>query len=93
MSAGGRGRFPWFRPHWVDAITLTGIVLMVHEALRAGPERPGFQFAFLAMMGISPAVRIDERRHQRQLERHHQSELAQKQQEGRRKQPPNGSGR
>ncbi len=60
----------WQAPHWADLITLTGLILTVNEALlHSGPERPGFQFMFLAMMGVSPAVRIDERRNQRRAQR------------------------
>lgn len=63
-----RWRLP--QPHWADLITLTGLILTVNEAMfHSGPERPGFQFMFLAMMGVSPAVRIDERRNQQRHER------------------------
>ncbi len=63
-------RLSWPRPHWADLITLTGLILTVNEALlHSGPERPGFQFMFLAMMGVSPAVRIDERRNSRKVAR------------------------
>ncbi len=63
-------RLRWPQPHWADLITLTGLILTVNEALfHSGPERPGFQFMFLAMMGVSPAVRIDERRNARKVAR------------------------
>lgn len=53
----------WPKPHWADIITATGLVLTINEAMfRTGPERPGFQFMFLAMMGLSPVVRLDEKR-------------------------------
>lgn len=65
-----RGSIRWPQPHWADAITLTGLALTVNEAVfRHGPERPGFQFMFLAMMGVSPMIRADERRVARRDER------------------------
>lgn len=64
LSGGGRSRWP--RPHWADIITATGLALTIHEAvLRNGPERPGIQFMLVAMMGLSPVVRLDEKRAER----------------------------
>lgn len=70
MTTEKHTRFRWPRPHWADAITFTGLALTVNEALfHHGPERPGFQFMFLAMMGISPVIRADEKRLERREQR------------------------